>query len=164
MLKLLKTIFVFSTFLETITLESKNFIQSKKFLRLTTPTNVLWPGQCVALFYINITFLIFYFLRGVGMNLKNNPTIEELAALIRPLDDQNYSHKMWVDYDGDVHISIVPENEEKIHAKSKFRYECLDRGNGYVGPKAANDEEYVEKELEYLKRDWARGAEGYIDF
>jgi len=98
------------------------------------------------------------------MNLKNNPTIEELAALIKPLDDQNYSHRMWVDHDGDVHVSIVPENEEEIRAKSKFCYECLDRGNGYVGPKAANDEEYVEKELEYLKRDWARGAEGYIDF
>jgi len=96
------------------------------------------------------------------MNLKNNPTTEELADLFRPLDDQNYSHRMWVDHDGEVHVSVIPEHEDEIRAKSKFRYESLDVGNGYVGPRAAADEEYIKKELEYLKRDWAKGADGYI--
>ncbi len=98
------------------------------------------------------------------MNLKNNPTTEELADLLRPLDDQNYSHRMWVDHDGEVRVSVVPEHEEEILARSKFRYESLDAGNGYAGPRAAADDEYIKKELEYLQRDWARGAEGYIPF
>ena len=29
---------------------------------------------------------------------------------------------------------------------------------------AANDQEYLEKELDYLKRDWSKDAKGYIDF
>jgi len=96
------------------------------------------------------------------MNLKNNPTAEELADLLRHLDDQNYSHRMWVDHDGEVHVSVIPDHEEKIRAKSKFCYESLDVGNGYVGPRAAADADYIKKELEYLKRDWAGDAEGYI--
>jgi hypothetical protein len=69
---------------------------------------------------------------------------------------------MWVDHNGEVHVSVVPEHEDEIRAKSKFRYETLDAGNGYVGPPAADDEEYIKRELDYLKRDWAGDAEGYI--
>lgn len=97
------------------------------------------------------------------MNLKNNPTTEELANLLKPLDDQNYAHMMWVDHNGEVNISVVPEHEEKILAKAKFRYETLNAGNGYVGPTAAADDDYIKQELEYLKRDWAKDAKGYIE-
>ncbi len=98
------------------------------------------------------------------MNMNNNPTVEELATMVAILDDKAHSHKIWVSHDGEVHISRVPENEEHIRANAKFRYETLDAGNDYVGPNAAKDLAYVEKELNHLKRDWAKGAEGYIDF
>jgi hypothetical protein len=98
------------------------------------------------------------------MNMNNNPTVEELAAMMAIQDDNAHSHRMWVSHDGEVHISKVPEDEDYIRANAKFRYETLDAGNDYVGPNAASDLEYVQSELNHLKRDWETGAEGYIDF
>ena len=97
------------------------------------------------------------------MNLKNDPIVEELAELFEPLND-NSSHVMWVDNHGKVYISPVPANSGVIKAKAKFHYETLASGNGYVGKKASEDLEYLEKELGYLKRDWAKDATGYIPF
>ncbi len=97
------------------------------------------------------------------MNLKKDPIVEELAELFEPLND-NSSHVMWVDIQGEVYISPVPVNSGIIKAKAKFQYETLESGNGYVGKKASEDLEYLEKELGYLKRDWAKDATGYIPF
>ncbi len=98
------------------------------------------------------------------MNLKNDPTIDELAELFKPLNDNSSSHVMWVDTHGEVNISPVPANSGVIKEKAKFQYETLAFGNGYVGKKASEDLEYLEKELSYLKRDWANDARGYIPF
>jgi hypothetical protein len=94
------------------------------------------------------------------MNLKNDPTTIDLAELLMPLNDNASDHITWVDFDGEAHVSktsVVKEN-------AKFWYETLAAGNGYVGPQAANDQEYLEKELDCLKRDWAKDAKGYIGF
>jgi hypothetical protein len=94
------------------------------------------------------------------MNLKNDPTTIELAELLMPLNDNASDHITWVDSDGEVHISKTSVEKEN----AKFWYETLEAGNGYVGPQAANDQDYLEKELGCLKRDWAKDAEGFIEF
>ena len=94
------------------------------------------------------------------MNLKNNLTIIDLAELLMPLNDNSSDHITWVNFEGDVQVtktSVIREN-------AKFWYETLELGNGYVGPQAAKDHEYLEKELDRLKRDWSKDANGCIDF
>jgi len=94
------------------------------------------------------------------MNLKKNLTIIDLAELLMPLNDNASDHITWVDFEGDVQVtktSVIREN-------AKFWYETLELGNGYVGPQAANDQEYLGKELDRLKRDWSNDAKGAIDF
>ncbi len=94
------------------------------------------------------------------MNLKNNLTIIDLAELLIPLNDNSSDHITWVTFEGEVQVtktSVIREN-------AKFWYETLELGNGYVGPQAAKDHEYLEKELDRLKRDWSKDANGCIDF
>lgn len=104
------------------------------------------------------------------MNLNQNPSTADLAALLMRCDDESGHHIMWVDFDGNVYVSQVPEHLSPVGfigtlgKQVKFRYETLVRGNGYVGPKAAADQAYLERELEYLKRDWAENSTGFIDF
>ncbi len=94
------------------------------------------------------------------MNLKNDPTTIDLSELLMPLNDNASDHITWVDFDGEVHISKI----NLVKENAKFWYETLAAGNGYVGPQAANDKEYLEKELASLKRDWSKDARGYIGF
>ncbi len=92
------------------------------------------------------------------MNLKNDPTTIDLFELLMPLNDNASDHITWVDFDGEVHVSKTDISKED----AKFWYETLAAGNGYVGPQAANDQEYLEKELDSLKRDWSKNIKGYI--
>jgi hypothetical protein len=94
------------------------------------------------------------------MNLKNDPTTIDLAELLMPLNDNASDHITWVDFDGEVHVSKA----SVVKKNAKFWYETLSAGNGYVGPQAANDQEYLEKELDCLNRDWSKDAKGYIGF
>lgn len=104
------------------------------------------------------------------MNMNQNPTITDLAAILKQCDDKSSHHIMWVDFAGNVQVSQVPEELSPIGFiqtlgdQVKFRYETWVRGNGYVGPEAATDQRFLEQELKYLKRDWDSNATGYIDF
>ena len=101
------------------------------------------------------------------MNLNNNPTMDELRNLVAGCDDGACSHIVWVEKNGDVHIEPNPEHILPKHWDDRpslqFRLETLDRGNGYVGPDAANDEEWVERLFKGLVDNWARGTQGYCD-
>ena len=102
------------------------------------------------------------------MNLDKNPAAAQLAALYATCDDRNANHVLWVDEDGDVHITPVPKGLPpgqlaKQLPRLRFRYETAMAGNGYVGAKAADDEEYVSRMLAHLIRDWRAGLRGYSD-
>lgn len=102
------------------------------------------------------------------MNLNKNPTTSELATLYAACDDTNANHVLWVDDDGAVHITPVPEGVPpgqlaKQLPGLRFRYETAIAGNGYVGAKAAEDEAYVSRMLSHLVRDWREGLRGYSD-
>jgi hypothetical protein len=97
-------------------------------------------------------------------------TLQELTGLYAALDDEAAHHVLWVDHSGEIHIDPIPDNltpvgfAAKIGSALKFRWETWVIGNGYVGTKAAKDRKYMEKQLAELKRDWARGVTGYVDY
>lgn len=106
------------------------------------------------------------------MNLENNPTIEQLRELVRQCDDRAGHHVVWVSKAGDVQISMVLEDQSPVEFESarpemQLRLETFQRGNEYVGPDAAVDEEWISELFENLKNAWreTKGKQevAYID-
>ena len=71
-------------------------------------------------------------------------------------------HQLRVDWSGDVYISTITGSEEIEGIK--FRWESWDARNGYVGPRAASDHEYIKQSVESLKQCWEDGIRGYCDY
>jgi hypothetical protein len=93
------------------------------------------------------------------VNLRNSPSEEELRSLIACCNDYEAHHILWVDKAGYVYISVLPEEltpaafEESL-SQLLFRYETFAQGNGYAGPSASRDNEYVMRLFGNLLRDW----------
>ena len=93
------------------------------------------------------------------MNLNNQPTIEELAQLFASKKDSLDSHILWVSDAGDVHIdrlaTYAGEGEfEQRNPQMRARLKMYRRGQGYVGKKAAADENFIGQVLQTLTREW----------
>lgn len=71
-------------------------------------------------------------------------------------------HQLRVDWSGNVYISTITGAEEIDDVK--FRWESWDPGNGYVGPRAASDDEYVKQSVASLKKCWEKEVRGYCDY
>lgn len=103
------------------------------------------------------------------MNMKKNPNIKELKELYSKHNDKAYDHVLWVSYDGEVDISNFQDQQEWTNWKRnplgivRYYYERYHRGNGYVGPDAANDDEFMNEVFSNLKVDWNRQAEGPVE-
>ena len=95
--------------------------------------------------------------------------VQELQTLLRQQDDNAGEHSIWVDTNGGVHITRVPETpiymEEWAQTlpQYKFRKETTGRGNGYVGPSAANELSYVRELLGKLLDGWNNNVHGFDD-
>lgn len=72
------------------------------------------------------------------------------------------AHQLRVDWSGDVYISTITGAEEIDDVK--FRWEIWDPGNGYAGPCAASDYEYVRQSVASLKKCWEDDIRGYCDY
>ena len=72
------------------------------------------------------------------------------------------SHQLRVGWSGDVYISTITGEEEIEDVK--FRWESWDAGNGYAGPRAASDHEYIKQSVKSLKQCWEDGVRGYCDY
>ena len=100
------------------------------------------------------------------MNLNQNPTKEQLKAIIASCDDQAGHHMPWVDNDGNVHITLLPDDASpNIYGKMqkdamRFRMETYCQGNNYVGPDAANDDVHVGALFDQMLALWNAGATG----
>jgi hypothetical protein len=101
------------------------------------------------------------------MNLNANPTADELRQLLRQCNDKAGHHLLWVDRSGEVRISRIPLDRspvpiEQDYPDMQMRCETFVAGNGYVGPSAADDEEWVAELLGLLMREWpkAKGKPG----
>ena len=72
------------------------------------------------------------------------------------------AHQLRVNWSGDVYISTITGAEEIDDVK--FRWESWDPGNGYVGPCAASDYEYIRQSVVSLKKCWKDDIRGYCDY
>ncbi len=103
------------------------------------------------------------------LNLNLGFAIDDLGKLLASCDDSAGHHIIWVDRDGIVSISLLPDDyspagwENLMVGKMKFRYETIVMGNEYVGPKAVRDKKYVEELYNDLINDWDNNRKGYID-
>ena len=100
------------------------------------------------------------------MNLAGNPKMTELQQLLMKQDDKSAHHIVWVDFQGEVHITALSSDEtpamfETQNKNIKFRLETCVRGNGYVGPAAAKDLHWVEQLFEDLNDLWREDFKGY---
>ena len=102
------------------------------------------------------------------MNLAHYPTTAQLRGLIASCDDEEGNHVLWVDHNGRVHVSLVPDelpaadldNPEMI----RFRFDVWLQGHADVGLAAAEDEAWIEEQFENLKWAWQERFIGVIDF
>src|SRR2546421_13074003 len=95
------------------------------------------------------------------MNLNHNPTKEQLRELIKRCDDSAGHHILWVKKNGEVQLSRVPKDRtpvgfEQGHPEMQLRSETFLAGNEYVGPEAAEDDEWVSELFDRLSREWAK--------
>lgn len=74
------------------------------------------------------------------MNLNIAPTLDDLRNLFAQAKDNEGHHILWVDKDGEVHLSILdglsPACFEQQTPSMKMRYETLTTGYDNVGEKA----------------------------
>lgn len=103
------------------------------------------------------------------MNVKNNPTKEQLKSLIAAQDDDAGDHMLWVSTDGEVFLDTVPESltpaghAESLAGRMQFRLETMAAGNDYVGPKAAEDKAWIDCVYAALLTNYERGVRRYVD-
>lgn len=93
------------------------------------------------------------------MNLSGIPKLNELQALFSACDDNAASHILWVDRKGEVFVSpllgeLSPLGFEESQASMFIRYETNELGNEYVGPKAAENVEHVQRMFNSLVKEW----------
>jgi hypothetical protein len=106
------------------------------------------------------------------MNMDRNPTVAEIRQLIKVCDDRAGHHILWVAKNGDVHVSRVPRDMtpvgfQQAQPEMQLRYETFEAGNEYVGPEAAEDNEWINQLFDALTKEWPK-AKGkpeveYID-
>jgi hypothetical protein len=105
-----------------------------------------------------------------SLNLKKGFTVDDLCQLLSSCDDIEGNHIIWVDHDGNLNITLLPNKftpagwDNSMKGKIKFRYETLVAGNGYVGFEAAKDKKYIKELYKDLKNDWKKNRTGFIDY
>lgn len=98
------------------------------------------------------------------MDLTNHPTIHQLAELFCSVNDDASHHTLWADKDGIVHLDPVIAGTLSARPNVRFTSETFDRGNGYVGQTAAEDEKHVKQWFDWLVGHWQDGSTGYLDY
>lgn len=95
------------------------------------------------------------------MNMKRNPTKEQLRLLLRRCDDQSADHVIWISSDGGVHISPLSQeytlsewDRAMARAYSVRMDSVFAQGGEYVGPSAADDPDWVSELYAWLLEAW----------
>jgi hypothetical protein len=96
------------------------------------------------------------------VNLNENPTVRQLAGLLKVCDDMADHHVLWVDRNGNVAIDRDADfDRENFHGK--FYMETFDRGNKFVGPDASKDEKWLTILFTLLINNWNQGSTDYVE-
>lgn len=94
------------------------------------------------------------------IDLNNEFTQEDVCKLLASKDD-SACRQLRVTRDGVAFLSDTVGNQNTDDLC--FRLETWDAGNGYVGKDAANDESWVRRIYEALKKNWPEPQSTYID-
>ena len=103
------------------------------------------------------------------MNLSNSPTKQQLKAVIAGSNDNEGHHVLWVERNGEVHLSLLPYGqtpvmfEQSLGSEMKFRLEALAAGMGLTGPAVARDEEEMTRLFDRIIGLWKSDFEGCSD-
>jgi hypothetical protein len=94
------------------------------------------------------------------LNLNENLTVEKVKQFIASCDD-SVNRQIRVTQGGIVFISdtIAAQNIEG----TAFRLETFIAGNDYLGIKASEDSEWVERIYNVLKKNWPTPSSSFID-
>ena len=104
------------------------------------------------------------------MNLSQHATVDQLKEMIAGCNDDDFSHIVWVDTKGEVHVTplsidTTPAEWTEVHKEQlRFRMHKIQHGSGFVGPDAANDDRWMTRLFNSLTGLWEKGAEGYRDY
>lgn len=79
------------------------------------------------------------------MNLTTPTTIGELRRLVAAADERAGAHMLWIDTEGEVHLSPVLSGAAVTGAgaPARLRFTPLARGEAMVGPQAARDDRLI---------------------
>ena len=99
--------------------------------------------------------------------MKNNPSTNQLRALLYACNDLAGRHILWVNRFGHVQITLIGKETsahwaERMESQIQFRYQIYEAGNHYVGPDAARNAEYGSRLFKKLVQDWHNGKRGYV--
>src|SRR4051812_21655662 len=103
------------------------------------------------------------------MNLTKRTTKAEFRRMLEACDDSHYSHKLWVDHDGEVQFRRIPIGSNigpHFDAKkdgAKFHFETFPYKGNYTGTVAAKDKIWFTRLYTALEKNWKRGTTGYIE-
>ena len=75
--------------------------------------------------------------------------------------DDSKNSQLRVSKDGRAYVSYVVGAEDISNLC--FRLETSIAGNGYVGPDAANDDEWIDRVYDVLQENWPNPKSSYID-
>jgi len=89
-------------------------------------------------------------------------TIENCREMISDADDRK-TNQIRVDDHGSVYISHENVGSANL-VGVKYRFETFAPFHGYVGPKAASDQRFVNRQFKQIKSAWELNAIGYIDY
>jgi hypothetical protein len=101
-------------------------------------------------------------LEAVAMKVANLSE-SKIAAMIALRNDNQCSHSLWVDHEGEVHLDPFTRDFSIHNPAIKFRLETFNQGNGYVGFAASQDPAWVKRLFVALKENWEEGETGYVD-
>ena len=99
------------------------------------------------------------------MNLNQQPTCQQLARLLATRKDHLDDHLLWVSQTGEVRLDRLPPNlldaDIESHLPSmRVRMPAYRRGQGFVGKRAAADEQFVARLLDTLQNAWPSACDG----
>ena len=102
-----------------------------------------------------------------SLDLTKNPSEQEFIQMLASRDDTKCDHVIWISDTGKLFITPLTNNVlanqlESHHQDMLCRFETLGRGNGYVGPDAAKDKEYVAEYFAHILKAWRVRHSGYI--
>lgn len=97
----------------------------------------------------------------LNLNDPTQFTIEGVRQLLASKDDSE-NRQLRVPHDG---IAFISDKIANIDTEELcFRLETWDRGNGYVGLSASQDEEWVKRIYTCLAKNWPTPKSSHIDF